>query len=210
MHEGALVVIEGGRRVGKMDRSHDLCRKLESTGRKVLVIDELDSLYGQEAPVLEELLDRVFSLRRWLFRREVRHALEVGRIVLVRRPLSSTRAFLHFACRIGLDAIDERNREACQGIRPDVTFILDMKPEFALLRKPRCRELGIPLEPSNITIHRKIRMGFLALAGRERVECKNRPKYAVINAHREPHKVQRAMLRVLSERVIGDQPNERP
>jgi dTMP kinase len=64
-----------------------------------------------------------------------------------------------------LHLVDEVNRIAAQGIRPDITFLLDAPPEIGLSRKlPGAQDR---FEQEDIEFHRKIRSGFLKIAAEE-------------------------------------------
>jgi len=92
------------------------------------------------------------------------------KIVLCDRFFDSTTAYQGYARGFPLDFIANLNNFASCGVSPDITFLLDISPEAGLKRaKTRAGELfaNDRLENEKIDFHRKVRNGFLKIAGKE-------------------------------------------
>lgn len=104
----------------------------------------------------------------------VRPALAAGRIVISDRFADSTTVYQGVAR--GLDPRRIRNVHALvlEGLKPDITFLLDLPPEKGLARA--LAEVGTGgrpgdetrFEKESLVFHQKIREGFLALAVEEK------------------------------------------
>ena len=82
------------------------------------------------------------------------------------RFTDSTLAYQGFGAGIPLATLRDLGRVATDGLKPDLTLVLDLPPEIGLDRKPAADqtrfELGFDLD-----FHRRVRDGFLALAAAE-------------------------------------------
>ncbi len=90
-------------------------------------------------------------------------ALEAGKVVLCDRYVDSTIAYQGYARGLDKEQILELNNIVAKGLMPDLTFVFDIIPEVA------CSRLGEKkdrLESECSDFHRKVREGFLDLAGR--------------------------------------------
>jgi dTMP kinase len=101
----------------------------------------------------------------------IRPALAAGRIVLCDRFTDSTIAYQGYGRGLELDLLDRLNAVAADGLRPDLTFLLDLDPVVGLARaterlaQPRQRRDR--LENEVLEFHQRVRAGYLALAARE-------------------------------------------
>ena len=102
-------------------------------------------------------------------------------VVVADRYADSSRAYQGYGRGISTEYVDLVNEVATQGVRPDVTFLLDCPPEAGLERVGAI-QLSLPLErgpaPSNarrdqegtrfeqesLEFHRRVRDGYLKLA----------------------------------------------
>ncbi len=116
---------------------------------------------------LTELL--LYEAARAQFVDEVlRPALEKGRIVILDRFYDSTTAYQGFGRGLDLQLIQSLNELATRGIRPDVTFLLDVSPEVALERCSK-DEFGEAdrMEQEHLDFHRTIQEGYHHIAEQE-------------------------------------------
>jgi dTMP kinase len=107
-----------------------------------------------------------------------------GRIVIADRYADSTTAYQGYGRRVPLDDVAIVNRLATQGLMPDLTFLLDCPPAEALGRvgsvqtalalEPtdaspagRMDQEGTRFEEESLEFHRRVRAGYLKLAGQE-------------------------------------------
>lgn len=96
----------------------------------------------------------------------VEPALAAGRIVLCDRHADSLVAYQAFGRGIDRDLVDELNRIATNGRRPDLTVVLDLDPA-AGLRRAVSRGEPDRLEREDLAFHERVRNGFLAIAHQE-------------------------------------------
>lgn len=104
-------------------------------------------------------------------RRTVIPALRKGVWVLCDRFSDSTFAYQGYGYGMPLDMIDQLNHQATGGLKPDLTFLLDLPVEVGLKRAAQ-RKIASGLEADRYetmaaAFHERIRDGFLALARNE-------------------------------------------
>jgi dTMP kinase len=98
--------------------------------------------------------------------------LRKGGVVLCDRFSDATVAYQGHGRRIDLKWIERLNRLASQGIRPDVTFLLDCPSDVGLkraLQRNRMlkQEKEGRFEKEEIQFHRQVRKGYLDIARKE-------------------------------------------
>ena len=109
--------------------------------------------------------------RAQLVQEVVRPALTAGRIVLCDRFTDSTFAYQGYGRGLDLDLVERLNAVAADGLRPDLTFLLDLDPAVGLARA--AERLAHPRQPRDrlegevLEFHQRVRAGYLALAARE-------------------------------------------
>jgi len=96
-------------------------------------------------------------------------SLEAGKIVLCDRFCDATVAYQSFGRGIERSIIDSLNQQACQGVSPDLTVLVDCDPKLGLERARRRieassgpREERFELEA--LTFHQRVRAGYQQLA----------------------------------------------
>ena len=98
--------------------------------------------------------------------------MEKGGVVLCDRFSDATFAYQGYGRRIDLRWIQRLNRFSSQGIRPDVTFLLDCPSDVGLKRaiqrnQTLKQEKEERFEREAIQFHRRVRKGYLAVARKE-------------------------------------------
>jgi dTMP kinase len=98
--------------------------------------------------------------------------LKKGGIILCDRFCDATLAYQGYGRRIDLEWIGRLNRLSSQGIKPDVTFLLDCPSVVGLnraLQRNRTlkQEREERFEREEIQFHRRVRKGYLAIARKE-------------------------------------------
>ena len=96
----------------------------------------------------------------------IRPALEAGRTVISDRFADSTLAYQGCGRGLPLDRIHTLTQIATGGLRPDLTFLLDVSVETGLARVGR-RGAGDRFETEGEPFHEKVRKGFRELAAQE-------------------------------------------
>jgi dTMP kinase len=172
-----FITFEGGEGCGKSLQSRALHRKLAQLAIPSILIHEpggtplgerVRHLLKQacEVPIspLAELM--LFNASRsQLVTDVIQPGLKEGKIVVCDRFSDSTLAYQSYGRGLDLDVVREINRLACQGLQPDLTFLLDVPPEVGLSRKKAGDNDRFELE--SVAFHRRVRQGFLYLAAAE-------------------------------------------
>lgn len=129
----------------------------------------------------------------------IRPALAAEAVVLCDRFTDST--LVYQGCGRGLDTaiVTELDRIACEGLRPDITVLLDIDLETSLHRA-RKRNLKHGAGESRIdeesaAFHERVRRGYLDLAAAEP------ERFAVIDGRRSVAKVAQSIRETVASRV---------
>jgi dTMP kinase len=172
-----FITFEGGEGSGKSLQSRALYRKLIGLNIPVILIHEPGGTpLGEKiriilkkyceislSPLTELMLFN--ASRSQLVTDVIQPNLKSGRIVIGDRFSDSTLAYQSYGRGLDLGLVEEIDRIACQGLKPDLTFLLDVSPETGLSRKGSA--VSDRFEQETTCFHRKVREGFLTLAAQE-------------------------------------------
>jgi dTMP kinase len=188
---GWFITIEGPEGAGKTTQAATLAKQLEDAGHDVQVTREPGGTWlgerlrevllartGSTAPtdpVTDALLFN--AARRQLVSEVIRPALDAGRSIVCVRFADSTLAYQGFGAGIGLDRLRVLEAAATDGLKPDLTILLDLPVEEGLARKAPGDVTRFEAE-FDLAFHRRVRDGFLALAAAEP------GRFAVVDATR--------------------------
>jgi len=172
-----FITFEGGEGSGKSTQAKAFYRKVLKLEVPAILIrepggtalgDRVRFLLKQSnkvliSPVTELMLFN--ASRSQLVHEVIEPNLKEGRIVICDRFADSSVAYQHFGRGINFELVSEVNRIACQGLKPDITFLLDIQPEVGLARKrPGIQDR---FEQEDLAFHQRVRRGFLKLAAGE-------------------------------------------
>ena len=134
--------------------------------RKIL----LDPEHREMVPATELLLYE--AARAQHVREVLKPLLKKGGIILCDRFCDATLAYQGYGRRIDLKWIARLNRLASQGVKPDVTFLLDCPSVVGLNRaiqrnRTLRQEREERFEKEEIQFHHRVRKGYLAIARKE-------------------------------------------
>lgn len=183
MHSGRFITFEGIDGCGKTTQLRILAASLREQGHEVVETVEpggtaigqqirkilLDPANSAIQPRAELLL--YFASRAQNVDQVIRPALNAGRKVLCDRFTDST--LVYQGCGRGLDpnVVLELDRIACQGLKPDTTFLIDIDLETSLARARRRNQRSGPsesrIDDESAAFHERVRRGYLALAAKE-------------------------------------------
>ncbi len=93
-------------------------------------------------------------------------ALNKGGIVITDRFSDSTVAYQGYGRGIDLKLIDSLERMVTEGLKPDITLLIDLDAETGLLRNKGINKTD-RLELEDLKFHKKVRDGYLQIAARE-------------------------------------------
>ncbi len=191
-----FITLEGIEGSGKGSVIADLAAYLAATGRDLLVTREPggcplgEALRAQlldmrnvgltpEAELFLYLADRAQHVHEIIV-----PALQAGKVIICDRYSDSTLAYQGYGRSRDLALLRSLNALASGGRKPDLTILLDLPAEQGLERA-RARNVSENkvetegrFEAEDLAFHRRVRQGFLALAGHEP------ERFAVIDASR--------------------------
>ncbi len=176
MSPGLLLSFEGIDGCGKTTQACLLTERLGGlTVQPLLVREPGGTPVGEHLRTL--LLDRASALsleaeillfaaaRTELVRAVIAPALAAGRTVICDRFTDSTLAYQGYGYGGDRVWIGCLNRRAARGLQPRRTFLLDLPVEAAAARR---HGAGDRVESRDLSFHRRVRQGYLELAGKER------------------------------------------
>ena len=183
MSRGKFITFEGGEGCGKSTQVKRLKEALEKEGVEVLLTREPGGTWLSEeirrlikdqttdAPCDRSELLLFLAARAQLVRNVIRPALEAGKWVVSDRFSDSTIAYQGYGRGLPLDILKDMNDFACEGLKPDLTLLLEVSPETARTRL-RCREAATNtaadrIERAGDEFHARLRKGFEELAKAE-------------------------------------------
>ncbi len=172
---GVLIAFEGGEGAGKSTQIKRLQHWLTSEGLvaratfepggtpsgaeiRAILLDRSHAAISARAEVLLYAADRAQHVHDVL-----RPALDAGEVVLTDRFVDSSLAYQGAGRTIPLDEVRMLSRWATDGLRPDLTLLLDLSPETGLARA-RGRSVADRMESESLAFHRRVRQTFRALA----------------------------------------------
>ncbi|MDV2965369.1 MULTISPECIES: dTMP kinase [Nitratireductor] len=206
MSRGFFITFEGGEGAGKSTQIEGLATSLREAGHDVIVTREPGGSAGAEA-VRHVLLSGAAepfgaAMEAVLFaaarsdhvEQVIRPAIARGAVVLCDRFLDSSRVYQGVTGNLDADFMANLERVTVNGMKPDLTLILDIDPEEGLRRATARRGDDTPdrFEKETLSIHRRRRKAFLEIAKAEPQRC------VVIDADADPEKVAATILRTVS------------
>lgn len=195
-YPGLFVTFEGIDGCGKTTQAAKAQSALEDTGYAVMLTREPGGtqlgadirkliLHGPADvdPRCEALLyaaDRAYHVAT-----KVRPALAVGQIVLQDRYLDSSVAYQGAGRQLGANEVRHLSEWATNGLKPDLTLLLDVDPQVAAERR---QENADRLEAAGLGLQRAVRAEYLALAAGEP------ERFVVVDAARSESEIHREIL----------------
>jgi dTMP kinase len=210
---GSFITLEGPEGSGKTSHAEGLRARLTDAGFTVTLTREpggtptgerirtillhpgtADAPAAHPDPRTEALLFN--AARAQLVAEVIGPALARGEVVVCARFADSTLAYQGSGAGMPLDALRTLERFATDGLRPDLTILLDLPPELGLARKSAAEttrfEAGFDL-----AFHERVRAGFLALAAAEP------GRFAVIDASAPLDAVFDTIVATVADRLPG-------
>ncbi len=206
---GRFITLEGGEGAGKSTQARRLATALAAAGLPVLRTREpggapgaeaiRDLLLGAAGPpggrwdgVAESLLH--FAARREHVARTIRPALAAGIWVVSDRFADSTLAYQGFGQGVPRAVWDALSGVTLEGLRPDLTLVLDIGTEEGLARAAARGETN-RYEAMGQAFHTRVRDGFRAIAAEDPARC------LLVDATAAPEGVAAAILAAVRARL---------
>ena len=176
--KGVFISFEGIEGSGKSTQARLLYKHLSDKGFEVISTEEpggtkigikirellLDLENKNMIPQTELLL--YYASRTQHINEVIFPAVKRGAIVITDRFTDSTIAYQGYGRGIDLNVIFSIDRSITSGLRPDITFLLDLDVESGLKRNRGINKTD-RLEFEDIEFHKRVRNGYIELATRE-------------------------------------------
>jgi dTMP kinase len=175
---GIFITFEGGEGVGKTTQIAKLAHAFEAAGRSVVVTREpggsqianrirsllLDPKMEGLVPLAELFLYE--ASRAQHVADIIRPALSAGKVVICDRFADSSVVYQGAARGIAGTLVTKLNQIATAGLKPQLTFFLDLDPRIGLARVG-ARGILDRMEKEALSFHQAVRKGYRALAKKE-------------------------------------------
>lgn len=205
-----FISLEGIEGSGKTTQINNIYRFLENRGHDCVITREpggtkigkkirsilLDPENKDMEPMAELLL--YFSDRVQHVKELINPALSGGKTIICDRYFDATLVYQGYARGLDMKLITRLHELVLEGLKPDITFLLDLSPEIGLSRAWEQINKGsrtgdeTRFEKEALSFHEKIRAGYLELA---RLKPK---RFRLIDASQEKNKVQMDIENVLA------------
>ena len=174
--KGILITLEGNDGSGKSSVIEAIRKTLEEKGYPVVYTREpggskiaenirkviLDVENTGMDPKTEALL--YAASRREHIEKTIRPALQAGQIVLCDRFIDSSLAYQGYARGLGIDEVYNMNLYATEGLLPDLSILVCVKPEIGIARITQNHRGELDrLESEKMEFHQKVYQGYLAV-----------------------------------------------
>jgi len=205
-----FITLEGVEGSGKTTVAKGLIKILEDNGHDVIYTREpggnkiaesirnviLDTTNTDMDARTETLL--YAAARRQHLVDVIEPALKASKIVICDRFIDSSIAYQGYARSIGPELVEFINDFAIDGKRPDLTFLIDVKPEVGLARinKDKDREIN-RLDLEALDFHQQVYNGYLNLAKIE----KNKDRIKIIDGERVVAGIVTDIYKIIASRL---------
>ncbi|MFP3879925.1 MAG: dTMP kinase [Dehalococcoidia bacterium] len=171
---GLFIAFEGGEGCGKTTQAKLLTDKLQQHSIPVVLThdpggtalgNEIRRLLKKErgCPISPQAELFLFAASRvQLVAELIRPALEEDKVVVCDRFAYSTAVYQGYGRGLDPASVEMINNMATQNLEPDLNILLDISPEQGLARKQNLRDR---FESENLSFHRRVRDGYVKLAG---------------------------------------------
>ena len=202
--KGILISFEGIEGTGKTIQSRLLSEYLVKKGYTVVLTEEpggthiglkirdlLLSVEHKEMTPITELL--LYNASRAQHIKEViLPALKGGSFVITDRFTDSTVAYQGYGRRIDLSLIDLMEKIVTEGLKPDITLVLDLDVQTGLMRNKGINKTD-RLELEDLEFHRRVRDGYLEIAAKDPGRIK------LINASESKEQVHNKIVSIVED-----------
>lgn len=208
MTKGKMITLEGPDGAGKTSVLEHLVRKLEKENKQPIITTREPGGVAISESIRHIILDvnntqmddktellLYIAARRQHLVEKVLPSLEAGKIVFIDRFIDSSVAYQGEGRGLDKADIEWLNTFATDGLKPDLTLLLDVPTEIGLARISQNdhREVN-RLDLEKIEMHQKVRQGYLNLAQ------KNPDRIVIIDASKPLEEVVEKTYQVIKER----------
>jgi len=202
-----FITLEGIDYSGKTTQAKLLVERLKKTKKEVIFLREpggtnisekirsilLDKQHLELTQIAELFL--FSAARHQLVTEVIKPALKSGKFVVCDRYDDSTTAYQGYGRGIDLNDVKLINRIATEGLRPDLTFYLDVQIEEIFKRQQSKNVSTDRMEESGRIFFEKVRKGYLVLAKEEP------ERFMVINGNRQIDIIHNEIWEIIKQRI---------
>jgi dTMP kinase len=202
-----LITFEGPEGSGKTTQVRRLVERLRERGCDVLAVrepggtsiseqirDVLHSLGNREMQPRTEIL-LYCAARAQLVGQVIRPHLESGGVVICDRYADSTLAYQGYGRGLDLTTLRMILDFATNGLKPDITFYLDIDVESGLKRKRAGGDEWNRMDDLAVDVHRRVRAGYLDMIAQQPA------RWVVVDAAREAETIAEEIWGVVERRM---------
>jgi len=174
--KGLFISFEGNDGSGKSSCLESILKKLQELKYDVIYTREPGGSYIAEK-IREVILDKdnlgmdpvteaylYAASRREHIQKKIIPSINEGKIVLCDRFIDSSLAYQGYARGKGFEYIYNLNQYATEGLLPDLTILVCVKPEIGMSRISKSERDKDRLELEKMDFHNKVYEGYLELA----------------------------------------------
>jgi len=198
-----FITFEGGEGCGKSVQARTLYRRLSKLAIPAILTHEPGSTpFGKKlghwlkwghdkdiSPLTELLLFNASRVQ--LVNEVIQPNLEEGEVVICDRYVDSTTAYQSYGRGLDLEMVKVVNNAATQGLKPDLTVLLDIPADEGLARIKARRQDRF--EQEELAFHQRVREGYLKLAA-------NDPeRWLVVDASQSKAKIEQIIWQRVSQ-----------
>ena len=205
--KGLFITFEGIDGCGKTTQIDMLSKDLEKEGIPYVLIREPGgTMIGEKIRTI--LLDKANSgmdertelllyeaARAQIVKERIKPELEDGKVVICDRFYDSTIAYQGYARGLDLEEIDFLNNWSAAGIKPDITFLLDLDEKTAYERRHGRSDEEDRLEAEGLLFMKKVRDGYLSRSREDK-------RFLVLDALKTPDEIYQQIRKAVWE-VLG-------
>jgi dTMP kinase len=198
-----FITFEGGEGSGKSVQARALLRRLSRLNiPAVLTHEPGGTSFGKKlghwlkwsqgtdvSPLIELLLFN--ASRAQLVTEVIKPSLDKGKVVISDRYADSTTVYQGYGRGLGMEMVRTANQAATQGLKPDLTILLDIPAEDGLARKKGKQKDRF--EQEELAFHQRVRQGYLKLAAEEP------QRWLVVDAKQPKDKISRIIWQRVSQ-----------
>ncbi|MEA3507044.1 MAG: dTMP kinase [Elusimicrobiota bacterium] len=203
---GKFITLEGPEGSGKSTQARLLAGYITGFGREVVCTREPGgvSISEQLREILLDTESTIYPTAELLLyaagraqhtQEKIFPALKESKFVICERFTHASIAYQGYGRGLDRELIDKLNDIAAGGLKPDLTVILDIDVETGLKRARDSSGKLDRLESENVSFHKKVREGYLELAGEN-------PDIEVVSSLGTRDKIKEGIIEILKRRNI--------